>query len=111
MNINFKLTKVDDALVDAIVVRAHANFGQHLGSRSETTMDLIACHNHACPLRLRELLDAKPFDFAHDVMGIYQHFNRATLCLDSGFLPRFADLTKFKPIDPDAQDGAAWVNR
>ena len=37
-----------------------------------------------------KLLNASDVEFAHDVLGIYQHFNRDTGVLDEGFAPRFA---------------------
>lgn len=53
-------------------------------------MDVTAVHANGCPLRLRELLLADDFNFAHDVFGIRRHLNRATGKLDGGFVPRFA---------------------
>jgi hypothetical protein len=46
--------------------------------------------NEVCPLRLCEMLDADDFNFAHDIFGIYSHFNRETKRLENGFLPRFS---------------------
>ena len=37
-----------------------------------------------------QLLTASDVEFAHDVLGIYRHFNRDTGVLDEGFAPRFA---------------------
>lgn len=56
-------------------------------------MDITACHANGCPLRLRELLLADDFNFAHDVFGIRQHLNRDSGRLDGLFVPRFAQPT------------------
>ena len=53
-------------------------------------MDIDACHNNGCPLKLKELLEADNFNFAHDVFGIRQHINRETGKLENCFLPRYA---------------------
>ena len=53
-------------------------------------MDIDACHNNGCPLKLQELLDADDFNFAHDVFGIRQHINRQTGKLENCFVPRYA---------------------
>lgn len=53
-------------------------------------MDLMAVHEHGCPLKLTELLNAENFDFAHDVFGINHHLNRKSYQLEDCFLPRYA---------------------
>jgi len=53
-------------------------------------MDIDACHNNGCPLKLRELLDADNFNFAHDVFGIRNNINRKTGQLENCFLPRYS---------------------
>lgn len=58
--------------------------------RTTAIMDLIACHANGCPLRLRDLLAARPFDFNHDVFGIRAHIDRETGKLGGCFLPRYA---------------------
>jgi len=58
-------------------------------SKTEALMD-IDYVNEVCPLRLNELLNADDYDFAHDIFGIYRHFNRQTKQLEDCFLPRFA---------------------
>lgn len=53
-------------------------------------MDITACHANGCPLKLRELLAAEDFNFAHDVFGIRRHLNRETAQLGDYFMLRFA---------------------
>ena len=42
------------------------------------------------PLDFEAWMAADDYEFAHDLAGIYQHFNRRTGRLDGGFTPRFA---------------------
>lgn len=41
-------------------------------------------------LRLDELLNADNFNFAHDIVGIQNNFNRQTKKMDNLFVPRFS---------------------
>lgn len=59
-------------------------------SKLHLLMDLTAVHANGCPLRLGALLEAHPFDFAHDIGGIRRHLNRETGQLEDHFLPRYA---------------------
>lgn len=52
-------------------------------------MDLEAADCHI-GIRLRHLLKANDFDFAHDVLGIVKNLNRTTARIDNLFLPRYA---------------------
>ena len=42
-------------------------------------------------LRLEELLNAKDFDFIHDITGIQKHINRQELEFNGLFVPRFSN--------------------
>lgn len=53
-------------------------------------MDLCACIEGGCPLRLEELLQADKMDFLHDIAGIRKNLNRNTYKLENCFYPRFA---------------------
>jgi hypothetical protein len=53
-------------------------------------MDITATHLNGCPLKLKELLEAPEFDFAHDVLGITSHIDRETGKLLHCFLPRYS---------------------
>lgn len=53
-------------------------------------MDIDACHNNGCPLKLTDLLNADDQNFAHDVFGIRANIDRTTGKLLNCFLPRFA---------------------
>ncbi len=46
--------------------------------------------NEQFGLRLRELLDADDFNFAHDIIGIQRHIDRRTGFIGDLFVPRFA---------------------
>jgi len=59
------------------------------GLRMELNMDLTMAHGHN-PLRLEEMLTARPGDLTHDVLGIHQNLNRRTGGFRECFQPRFA---------------------
>ena len=90
--VSFKTVKADTVLIQKIVARAEAMACEaripfdHLAAR----MDLTAVHVNDCPLRLAALLEAKEFDFSHDVFGIFRHIDRNTGSLRNHFLPRYA---------------------
>ncbi|WP_418450163.1 hypothetical protein [Alistipes sp.] len=88
MTPNFNLKEDEQRIVCDIVQRAR----QLLPDVNCTTlsMDLAATHNHACRLRLADLLAADDFDFIHDIRGIYRHLNRSSITLEHCFLPRFS---------------------
>lgn len=46
--------------------------------------------NEVIPLDLEALLSTDDSNFAHDIIGIQQNFNRTTKQMDNCFLPRFA---------------------
>jgi hypothetical protein len=90
---NWLLSQEDRAHAEAIVDRAinlAATAGIPLGDRVDRVMDLIACHNHACPLDFEKLLRADDFNLMHDVLGIRNCLNRTTGHLKNHFLPRCA---------------------
>lgn len=57
-----------------------------------TTM--IALHTGPCPMRLRDLRDASPEDFRHDVYGILDNYDPMRGILLNHFSPRFATQPK-----------------
>ena len=60
-------------------------------NRTGLLMDIIGAHT-IFDIRLAELLDASPSSFNHDILGIYNHFDRTSLSMtDSCFCPRFAN--------------------
>ncbi len=87
MEPNFSLTTADRVMVNRIVVRA-SQMWEELDTIS-LAMDITAVHNHACRLRLRELLQADDFNFAHDIVGIMNNLDRENLTMNC-FWPRFA---------------------
>ncbi len=86
--IKWDITREDALTIGAIVKRA-----TKAGSVKDPlslNMDITACHLNGCPLKLSELLNAEPFDFAHDIHGITAHIDRETGALRDCFVPRFA---------------------
>lgn len=53
-------------------------------------LDLIACIEGGCPLRLQDMLEADDFNLMHDIYGINAHLNHTTYKLEDCFWPRFA---------------------
>ena len=79
--------QIQSAIADraiAIIALCHVH-----ARKIDVLMDIEYVHE-ICPLRLRELLESDDLDFAHDMLGIYKHFNRETRQLENGFIPRFA---------------------
>lgn len=90
--LNFASTPAELDLFLAIVKRAEQmcrERGAEAPDRLIALMDMTVANN-SCPLRLLDLLQAEPADFAHDVFGIYRHIDRSTGELRDCFLPRFA---------------------
>lgn len=75
-------------LIDQIVKRAESELG--LSDRVGLSMDLAYVHIKCCELRFADLVKAEKVDFAHDIYGIYKHWNRKELKMDNCFLPRCA---------------------
>lgn len=83
----------DRDLIDQIVNRA-ADLQMleplYDDGRVSAAMDITAVHLNGNPLRLADLLAAEPFDFAHDLVGIFVNLDRRTGKLMNGFLPRYS---------------------
>jgi len=76
---------------DTDTILAIARKAKPKGSILSIVMDLEVCHAIACPLRLKDLLNAAgTYSFSHDLDGIDVYLNRETGKLGGGFLPRFA---------------------
>jgi hypothetical protein len=88
MEPNWNVTPEEKPIIDAIVARAAEMFPER--ERTDIAMDIVATHNHACQLRLADLLAADSFNFVHDIVGIGNRLDRETLTLTRGFWPRFA---------------------
>jgi len=76
-------------LILAIADRAWPMYEAAGETKLALIMDLDHVHR-ICPLDLQGLLAAPPFDFSHDIVGIYRHFNRETKTIGGGFMPRTA---------------------
>lgn len=84
----FTTTPADAEIIRAIVVRAVAMQPKY--EPMDCLMDIKACHANGNPLKLKELLEADDFNFAHDVFGIAKHIDRRTGELMHYFRPRFS---------------------
>ena len=93
--VSFDISKDDSAAIDRIIeridrerpVQSDKLTGEE---RLDISMSLAACHANGCPLDFARLLEARRFDFYHDVNGILRHIDRSTGQLQNCFLPRFA---------------------
>jgi len=83
----------DTMETQAAIARRAVGMAKDVGVQYDqmtAVMDIDACHSNGCPLRLKELLEADDFNFAHDVFGIRRHIDRRTGKLTQCFLPRYA---------------------
>ena len=90
--INFKATPTDLALIEGIIDRGWAIpwLRASYENRMDMLMDVTAVHLNGNPLRLKEMLGADDFNFAHDMSGICSCLDRNTGKLTHGFSPRFS---------------------
>ena len=82
------MTKEEKLLIADIAKRADEK-GLLLFDRLSLIMDIENVHKEI-GLRLTDLLNADDENFAHDIVGIQQNFDRASKKLTNLFLPRFA---------------------
>ena len=82
------VTKEDKMAIVAIAKRAEEKDLLRF-DRMSLIMDLEFVHGDEGTLRLQDLLNADDYNFAHDVVGIQNHFNRETKKLENLFLPRY----------------------
>lgn len=87
---NFSLSETDFRRVETIVQRFERIAGALGRERQGVIMDITACHNGACALDLAAMANGADADLAHDVAGIYRHFDRETGELRDCFTPRYA---------------------
>ena len=87
---SFKIGQDDFNHVETILQRYERLAGPLRQERCGVMMDLIACHTGPCALDFAAMAEGRDLDLAHDVAGIYRHFNRETGNLDDCFSPRFA---------------------
>lgn len=92
----FDATKADLDLITKIADRAMALHLYDIDAfppaerRTTVLMDVIATHRNGNPLRLKDLLAADNFNFAHDMAGICANLDRTTGQLKNDFSPRFS---------------------
>ena len=84
-------TKEDFLLISDLADRALALF-ERIGQpqqKIDVMMDIENTHK-IIPLKLVQLTFAPETDFVHDMVGIYNNFNRRTKQMDNCFSPRYA---------------------
>lgn len=87
------MTKKDDIDVIVEIAERAEKINLNMFDRMSLIMDLQHTHE-LFNLRLEELLTADDFNFAHDIVGIQNNFNRKTLQMDNLFLPRYSSTQK-----------------
>ena len=87
---NFSLSQDDFRHVETILQRFERIAGPLRSERAGVMMDLIACHNGACAIDFAAMARGNEIDLAHDVAGIFRHFDRETGELTECFTPRHA---------------------
>lgn len=87
-DINWNTTDEIDNLIGQIIERAERHGIIDNEGALTLNMDLVATHNHGCPLDFVKLLNAPDADFSHDIRGIQRHVSRCSGRLEGGFLPR-----------------------
>jgi hypothetical protein len=90
--VSFQTTSEEFETIGKIAARAWAVdwLRRSYGSRMDIHMDVTAVHANGNPLRLRDLLAADDFNFAHDISGICNCLDRETGQLTRNFSPRFS---------------------
>ena len=85
------MTKDDIERIARIAERGVKLFAEHgvAVKRLDVMMDLEYC-NDDIPLDFERLQGFDLGNFGHDMSGIRRHFNRTTLKLEDGFVPRCA---------------------
>jgi hypothetical protein len=107
MILNWDISPADFELLNKCVDRYMASEGTPRYKRRGIVMDLNACHSNGCSLDFQRLLDASPFDFMHDMIGIQDHINRETGKLENCFLPRLAA----RPAPVETKTAKAYEGR
>lgn len=82
------MTKEEKLLIVDIAKRAE-EMDLLLFDRMSLIMDIENVHAEI-GLKLTELLNADDLNFAHDIVGIQQNFDRQSKKLQNLFLPRYA---------------------
>lgn len=87
-------TKLGDMLIIRRITRRWQELSKDKRDEQDINMDVTAVHCNGNPLKLRELLAADDFNFAHDLGGIAMHLDRTTGKLLHHFVPRFTLSTE-----------------
>jgi hypothetical protein len=76
-------------LISKIADRVLSDYPSVTAKKFDILMD-IDYADQDMPLDLEGLLNSKPADFQHDIVGILKNFNRRTKKMDNQFVPRYA---------------------
>jgi hypothetical protein len=90
MPVKFSSSRAEMEIIIRIAHRARTLYIKNNEPLHYAIMDISACHENGCRLKLQELLHAGEGDFFHDVAEIRRHIDRKTGKLDGEFWPRFA---------------------
>jgi len=86
-----KISREDQSLINKIAKRAKTLIYEIESDLTSVMMDISAVHLNI-GLRLRDLLESDPPDFAHDIIGIVNNINRKNDGQIEGlFHPRYAE--------------------
>jgi hypothetical protein len=82
----------ENALIRQIAYRAEMMFTRRGTKVSYTFIEseVSLVHHEICRLRLKELLEADEWNFAHDIVGIHDHIDILDGSFRNGFSPRYA---------------------
>lgn len=89
----------DQLLTISRIAKAGVPILKELGAEEATVLSLMMDIEHVHGIgqldleRFLEAAETSRQDFAHDIVGIYRHFNRQTLQLEGCFEPRFTDYS------------------
>ena len=100
------MTRNDIDLMSAIADRGlklSFNNGLNRVKKLELMMDLEYASDES-PIDFEKLLAFDDGDFAHDIIGIYENFNRVTLTMDNCFSPRSTLHATEVPVDRFAKE-------
>jgi hypothetical protein len=87
MPVSFETTDVDREIIRKITLPAVA-LGKTLAGDPDplyVTKAITATHANGCPLDLQRFLEADDLDFAHDLIGIFRHFDCTTAMMRNSF--------------------------
>ena len=90
MEKSIKKDKLEESrIISKIAKRAIVELDFLPAQQMDLMMDIEFAHEES-PIEIDQLLEADIGNFAHDIYGIYQNFNRTTKSMENCFVPRYA---------------------